>query len=185
MIYKFPAALRNAIGQLIADAMDAGSGPGKIKFHTRSLGTWAATRAYVVGDSVYAGGKNYDCTTAGTSGGSAPTWPASGTVTDGTVVWTEGGDAGADTLLGTLTCADPAATVAAGVVTFGAVTQDVSADAGGKARKAVFTDSADTVVIELDVTNEAGTGAVKVNTQTIVAAGPIQLASQTITVGGG
>ena len=42
---------------------------------------------------------NYKCTTAGTSGNSEPTWPASGTVTDGTsptvITWTENGDSGA------------------------------------------------------------------------------------------
>ena len=56
---------------------------------------WAASTAYNVGDYVVTGtptnGRLYKCTTAGTSGTSAPTWPttAGGTVTDGTVVWTE------------------------------------------------------------------------------------------------
>jgi len=184
MIYKFSTALRNAMGQQVVDAMDAGSGVGKFKFQTRSLGVWAANRAYVVGDSVYAGGRNYDCTMAGTSGGSAPTWPASGTVNDGTVVWTEGDDAGADTLLGTLTCSDPAASVSGGVVTFGAIGEDAMADANGRARKVVLTDSADSVAAEFDVSGLAGNGVVKLNTVTIFAGGPIQMASQTITIGG-
>lgn len=184
MIYKFVTALRNTLGQQIIDALDAGSGPAKINFRTRSLGVWAAGKAYLVGDSVYAAGRNYDCTTAGTSGGTAPTWPASGTVNDGTAVWTEGGDAGADTLLGTLTCADPSGSVAGGVVTFASVTQDASADSSGKARKAVLTDSTDAVAIELDVTSESGNGAVKLNTVSIAAGGPIQMSSLTITIGG-
>lgn len=33
--------------------------------------------------------KMYRCTTAGTTSGAEPTWPASGTVADGTVVWTQ------------------------------------------------------------------------------------------------
>lgn len=88
------------------------------------------------------------------------------------------------TLLGTLTCSDPSATKAAGVITFSAITQDSAADAGGTASFAAFTDSADNVIMYLDVTNEAGTGAVKINTTTIVQGGPILMNSQTITVGG-
>jgi hypothetical protein len=49
---------------------------------------WAATTAYLADALVVASGKLYKCTTAGTSGSTAPTWPASGTVTDGTAVWT-------------------------------------------------------------------------------------------------
>jgi hypothetical protein len=56
---------------------------------------WQASHAYVLGDVVVpaAGLENgfrYECTTAGTSGGSAPTWPTTegGTVADGTVTWT-------------------------------------------------------------------------------------------------
>lgn len=54
-----------------------------------ALPEWAAATAYVLGDKVIADSKVYECTTAGTSDATAPTWPASGTVTDGTtLVWT-------------------------------------------------------------------------------------------------
>ena len=60
--------------------------------------TWAATTAYVVGDSVQPvtpNGNRYYCTVAGTSGASQPTWPTIGnTVVDGTVTWEYGGDDG-------------------------------------------------------------------------------------------
>jgi hypothetical protein len=49
---------------------------------------WAATHAYALNALIVDGGKKYKCTTAGTSGASEPTWPASGTVSDGTAVWT-------------------------------------------------------------------------------------------------
>lgn len=54
---------------------------------------WAATTAYAVGDLFgpdVTTGLYFEVTTAGTSGGSAPTWPtaAGETVTDGSVVWT-------------------------------------------------------------------------------------------------
>lgn len=59
-----------------------------------SKGYWTASTAYSSGDTVLPVGGNghiYKCTTAGTSSGSAPTWPttAGGTVSDGSVVWTE------------------------------------------------------------------------------------------------
>ncbi len=53
-----------------------------------SVSTWAATHVYALNDTVTAGGNIYKVTTAGTSGSAAPTWKASGNVTDGTVVWT-------------------------------------------------------------------------------------------------
>jgi hypothetical protein len=51
---------------------------------------WAASHAYSLNDMIEAAGKVYKCTTAGTSGATAPTWPASGTVGDGAgaLVWT-------------------------------------------------------------------------------------------------
>ena len=57
---------------------------------------WAAQTPYALGGQVVPRTRNahvYTVTTAGTSGGSEPTWPTSAgaTVTDGTVVWTEAG----------------------------------------------------------------------------------------------
>jgi len=62
--------------------------------HRKSLTatTWIANTAYTVGQAVkpaVANGYIYVCTTAGNSGGTAPTWSttAGNTVNDGTVVW--------------------------------------------------------------------------------------------------
>jgi hypothetical protein len=57
---------------------------------------WKASHAYVVGDHIDASPDNgsfYVCTVAGTSSGSAPTFPVTedSTVTDGGVTWTHGG----------------------------------------------------------------------------------------------
>ncbi len=51
---------------------------------------WVATHAYVLNDVVTVSGKTLKCTTAGTSGSSAPTPPATvgGTVLDGSAIWT-------------------------------------------------------------------------------------------------
>lgn len=59
------------------------------------LPQWAATTAYSLGAKVQPlaspNGYRYECTTAGTSDASEPTWPTAtigDTVSDGTVVWT-------------------------------------------------------------------------------------------------
>lgn len=49
---------------------------------------WQPTHAYELNDEVTGGGHVYKATTAGSSGSTEPTWPGSGTVTDGTVEWT-------------------------------------------------------------------------------------------------
>jgi hypothetical protein len=54
---------------------------------------WAASQAKNIGDMVVppvANGYCYECTVAGTTGSTAPTWPTTerATVTDGTVTWT-------------------------------------------------------------------------------------------------
>jgi len=49
---------------------------------------WTASTEYAEGERIYAGGYVYEATTGGTSGATAPTWPASGTVADGTITWT-------------------------------------------------------------------------------------------------
>jgi hypothetical protein len=64
-------------------------------YKTLKGAAWQASTAYALGDFVVptAGLENgfrYECTTAGTSAGSAPTWPTveGATVSDGTVIWT-------------------------------------------------------------------------------------------------
>jgi len=64
-----------------------------IPLQTRITSTWAASKAYSLGDFVVPSTVNgyiYECTTAGTSGTAEPTWPttAGTTVTDNTAVWT-------------------------------------------------------------------------------------------------
>jgi hypothetical protein len=60
---------------------------------SNGAGTWASTTAYALGDFLVDTGRVYECTTAGTSGGTAPTWPTTtgDTVTDGTAEWTDRG----------------------------------------------------------------------------------------------
>lgn len=58
-------------------------------------GIWAVGTVYTTGDTIVTASptnnRMYKATTGGTSAGSAPTWPTTsgGTVTDGTVTWTE------------------------------------------------------------------------------------------------
>ena len=77
--------------------LEATSNPGVDQISltpTDIMTAWAATTAYSVGDCRQPTTPNtyrYEVTTAGTSGGSEPTWPTGGvgsTVVDGTVVWT-------------------------------------------------------------------------------------------------
>jgi hypothetical protein len=73
-----------------------GSSDTPVGLYSTLKGTaWQASHAYSLGDIVVptAGLENgfrYECTTAGTSDSSAPTWTTAegGTVTDGTAVWT-------------------------------------------------------------------------------------------------
>lgn len=179
---KFATPTRNHMAQAVVDDLDAGAGPGKLKFYTAPMEVWAANAAYLVGAAVYMEGHVYECTVAGTSASAAPTWPTSGTVADGEVTWEESG--AGDVLLGTLTLSDSAGTVDTGSLAFAAITQDDAADASGKARRAGLFDSDDTLVGELDVTATGGGGAVTLNTVNIVAGGPILMNSLTITMGG-
>lgn len=84
-----------------------------------------------------------------------------------------------------LTCSDPSASVATGVITFGAITADSAANATGTATWARHFDSDGNAVVDYDVTNEAGTGAVRITNTAIVADGIIAMTSLTITIGGG
>lgn len=85
------------------------------------------------------------------------------------------------TLLGTLTFSDPCGTIGSGTLTMSAITQDASADNGGTAAWARILDSTGSAVMDVDVSATTGTGAIKLNTVTIVAGGPIRIDSCTIT----
>jgi hypothetical protein len=87
-------------------------------------------------------------------------------------------------LLGTLVCSSTSATASAGVITFNAIAQDNAADAGGTMTWARLYDGAGVAVADFDVTNNDGDGAIKINTTTIVAGGPIVMPSFTITMPG-
>lgn len=88
------------------------------------------------------------------------------------------------TLLGTLVCSSPAVSASGAVVSFIDIDDDPTADASGAAdwARVIYDDGAK--ALDVDVTNNAGTGAIKINTVTIEAGGPIQISSFTITVGG-
>ena len=81
------------------------------------------------------------------------------------------------TKLGTCTCSDPVGSVASSALTFGTITQDASADATGTVAWARISNPAGTAIIDCDVTGLAGTGALKINSTSIVAGGPIAISS--------
>lgn len=85
------------------------------------------------------------------------------------------------TLLGTLTCADPAGSVASRTLTFGSITQDSAADATGTATWARLADSAGVATADIDVTATGGGGFMQLNTTSIVIGGPILISSFVIT----
>ncbi len=63
-----------------------------INAHSLAMGFWQASHVYAVGDvirtRIYGSYKYMECTVAGTTAATEPTWPAVGsTVTDGTVTW--------------------------------------------------------------------------------------------------
>lgn len=69
------------------------NGSGTFDYIVESFTAWSASTAYVVGDLVKPTSHNgyyYECTTAGTSGASEPTWDTTvgGTTSDNTVTWT-------------------------------------------------------------------------------------------------
>jgi len=94
------------------------------------------------------------------------------------------GTAPAGTLLGTLTVAGAFGVGSGGVLTFGTVTSDTSADAGGTAGcfRVVKADGT-TGVLDGTVTATGGGGDMTLNTTTVTAGGTIAISSGTITTG--
>jgi len=86
------------------------------------------------------------------------------------------------TKLGTCACTPTVGTVAARALTFGAITQDNAADAGGTATWCRFFNRDNVGIVDGDVTNTSGNGFAKLNTTTIVAGGPILVNSCVITL---
>lgn len=84
------------------------------------------------------------------------------------------------TLLGTLTCTDPCATIISHVMTFGTITADASADATGAAAWARVTTSEGVAILDLDVTGIGAGGTVQMNTTAVVAGGPISMSALTV-----
>lgn len=87
-------------------------------------------------------------------------------------------------LLGTCTCSASApdvGTVTTNVLTFGTITQDASADNSGTATWARVKDGNGLAAFDVDVSDTGGNGAIKLNTTTIAAGGPIAVTSFVIT----
>lgn len=83
-------------------------------------------------------------------------------------------------LLGTLTFPTVSGTVTSQVFTAGSITPDSSANNTYTATWARITDSDNNPVLDCDVSSSAGTGAIKLNTTSIVAGGPISITALTI-----
>lgn len=83
-------------------------------------------------------------------------------------------------LLATLTLSDPCGTVSTGVLTFATITSDSAADATGTATWARLTNSAGVAVVDVDVSNTAGNGFIRLNTVSIVAGGSVSITSAQI-----
>lgn len=90
----------------------------------------------------------------------------------------------ATTLLGTVTCSDPAAPAASGgVLTFSAFTEDSSADATGTAAWARIEDSTGAWVTDMDVGTSGSGAELIMNTTSVTTGGPIRIDSGSLTAG--
>lgn len=99
----------------------------------------------------------------------------------GTQPGSVGGSEAGNTLLGTLTCSDPAfGASSGGTATASAITSDTSADDNGTAGHFLLTDSNDTVVIDGDIGQ--GSGTLSLNNTTIVIGGTIAVTSGSFTL---
>ncbi len=87
------------------------------------------------------------------------------------------------TRLATLTFSHACGSVASGVFTAAAITQDSSAAATGTATWARIFDSSGATVADIDVTSTGGGGLLQFNTTNIVAGGPVLCTSFVLNVG--
>ncbi|MFZ4792413.1 MAG: hypothetical protein ACOYMW_16260 [Candidatus Competibacteraceae bacterium] len=131
MIFDLSLTVRTARAQVIANALDGGSGKAKWLFYT----------------------------------GPKPV--------AGAAITTE-------TLLATVLLTDPCGSVTDGALTLTS-DGDVLAVADGVIAWSRFTDSADTYVMDADVTNTAGSGAIKIDNTQVYTGGTIRVVSATFT----
>ena len=90
--------------------------------------------------------------------------------------------AASGTLLAELTLSDPCGSVANKILTFGAITQDSSADASGTAAWFRVLDSDNNAIFDGDVTVTGAGGTLQLNTTNIVALGPVLVTGFSVTV---
>lgn len=102
---------------------------------------------------------------------------------DGSLPSSMGGAIGS-TLLASLELSSAVGTEQDGVITFGEITADASADATGTAGwcRVLDRDSAEVAYFTISETN--GSGEIKFNTVDIVAGSPVAVSSMTVTIGG-
>lgn len=87
------------------------------------------------------------------------------------------------TLLGKVTFADPCGASTNGVLVFNPLVDDSSADADGVAAWVRVKDSEGNFVMDMDVTDNAGTGPVKMPSTQVYAGGVIHITSAVMTEG--
>ena len=87
------------------------------------------------------------------------------------------------TLLGTLTFSEPAGTVTNGVLTFAVIVDDSSADADGIAAWARVLDGDGAFVMDVDITDTAGAGPIKMPSTQVYAGGILHITSAVLTEG--
>lgn len=192
MSFGFSTTIRNACAQARADAIDGGVSAGLLEFYSggrpdtgkaiAAITAHAVSTAYTSGDYAESGGHYYRADNSGTSGGSAPTFPTDGsTVVDNDITWQDMGLV--PVKLGTLTFSDPCGTVANGILTFSAITEDSNADATDVATWARATDSAGVFCLDMGVGGISSGAEIEMNTTSIVLNGPIRATAGTITEG--
>jgi len=94
-----------------------------------------------------------------------------------------GGAVGSATLLGTMTCSDPAGTTTNGVLTLDTIADDVSADATGDIAWCRVTDSDGNFVIDLTAGVSGSGKDIIFTTLSVVAGGVIKMTSCVISEG--
>lgn len=97
--------------------------------------------------------------------------PSAGTLTIGT------GAVGTGPVLGKLTLARPCAEMIGDALVFNPIAEDPQAKADGAATWARLADGSGAKVIDTDVSDMAGSGAIKLNTTDIKAGGPLRVSA--------